>query len=313
MRTNNVFIVYILILLAFIMCSCTKESKKAIPPEENTTLNIESNGETASNTEYSHNDDIKANKVTEETVKTSDYKYKALLEKYISYMKKEHAEIFENSDKCRFYLQDIYGGGMPEMAACILYESGYTIEYFFSEKENGDILYMGFIPLSEDDKLYSDGRDYFIISHRFAEGNNNGIRYTDIYNLNEDIWPNIVGDLSEYSNSSADEFIQNTQLTFCRFDEYFEADNDIPAEVYAEDFYYEDTGTYEAYLFSPEILELTDSELSEYRVPYNIGIRHYLAKREEYLAVKEKLGNMMTEADIISEIDSEWLETENID
>ena len=323
MRKNNVILVYILMLSVFIMCSCTKESKKAMPPEESATLcnetfiNIQLTETTLSNTEYSHSDNIDISEVTQdanvkETARISD---KALLEKYIFYIKKEQKELLEKGSKCKICLQDIYGDDTPEMSICILNENGYTSEYFFTIEENDDIIYMGGVIPSNDSKLYSDGHSNFIILSGFINEEYNDVQFSLIYKLDKEIPMKtaIIPDLAEYSNSSADEFIQKTQMFFIRYDEYFDEDNDIPAEVHAEDFYYEDTEKYEAYMLSPDILALTDSELSEYIHPYNT-ITHdlYLVKRDEYFSVKDKLDNMMTELDIIPEIDSGWIEIKDI-
>lgn len=223
-------------------------------------------------------------------------------------MKKEHSDLFKNGSECRICLQDIYGDDTPEMAIRILYQRGYSNEYFFKMGENDDIQYIGRTFGLDDYRFYSDGEENYIISKHFYEDRIAALIISRFGNVQ----PRIFCDAYEYSNSSADEFILNTQLTFCRFDEYFDADNEVPAEVFAEDFYYEDTGTYEAYLLSPEILELTGGELSEYRMPYNVGIQCYIAKRDEYSAVMDKLDDMMTELDIVTEFDSGWLEMKDL-
>ena len=121
------------IITAFVcMTACSKDSNKVTETSVATASESVSAAEqmTVAETETKMQETKEVTEATAESTEIPEYKYKAMLEKYILYMKKEHSDLFKNGNECKICLQDICGDDIPEMAIRILYQKGYSNEFF---------------------------------------------------------------------------------------------------------------------------------------------------------------------------------------
>lgn len=189
----------------------------------------------------------------------------------------------------------------------------YAGDYYFTIDESGDPVYMGHCFIGHD-KFYTDGEYVYSVKNLDT--------YQDIkivslsFNkLDEQIYAPNAPDLAEYKSSDALTFINDINWFFLR---YVDDDCFINPEKYAAMFYYEDSGLYEAYMVSTQMLDLTEIEIGNIRNGDGDFINAYLGynrlvSRQEYEKIRSKFFEMLTEVTEEHQISSGWINIDNID
>lgn len=129
-------------------------------------------------------------------------------------------------------------------------------------------------------------------------------------------------DFAEYQNSDALDFINNIHMNFLRFDNWnwdSEKQSWKNPEELAAMFYYEDSGLYEAYSVSKQMLDLTAFEIKDYindegnHIYSYLPGENYLVSRREYEQIKSKVFEILTEVIDEPVISSGWIDIDDID
>lgn len=238
-----------------------------------------------------------------------------LLKSYITTAQTECKQALYHATECMISLQNIFGDEKPEMILSI--ESEFPIhagDYYFTINESGDPVYMGHCFIGHD-KFYSD--DEYVYSVKNLDTyRDRKIVSLSFNKLDEQIYAPNAPDLAEYKNSDAPAFINDINWFFLRYDD---DDCFINPEKYAAMFYYEDSGLYEAYMVSTQMLDLTEIEIGNIRNgdgdlihAYILGY-NYLVSRQEYEKIRSKFFEMLTEVTEEPQISSGWIGVGDID
>lgn len=219
--------------------------------------------------------------------------------------------------KCNISLINICGDDFPEMVLSFRTADDVESEYIYAADESGAPVCMAeFMPLTELDGLYIDPADntYYIIccgSHPPKDD----LYWTIIKKLELPMESKVSPDFAEYKNGDAFSFMENTHMYFIRYDDEDWDDPDAGAAM----FYCEDSGLFEAYSVSKQVLELTSTKISDYtnqdgnHIYSYLPGENYLVSRREYEKIKTRTFEILTEAADEPEISSGWIDIEDVD
>lgn len=259
--------------------------------------------------------------ITEITAKTTEStepnSLQSMLKAYIGLARSNQKQLFsEQGTECMISLQNLFGDENPEMILSFKGDSNNS-EYYFTTNESGEPVYMGACEFSTElDGLYIDPMhsDCYIIcggSHSTKEN----LNWISIKKLELPLKSMVSPDFAEYKNSDALSFMENTQLYFIRYDDK-EWDNPYAG---AAMFYCEDSGLYEAYSVSKQMLDITGVEIDYFingegnHIYSYLPGENYLVSRQEYEHIKSKTFEILTEAAEKPEILSSWINIDDID
>ena len=241
------------------------------------------------------------------------------LKDYIGFARSETSNTaFENIYECVISLQNIYGDEKPEMIIGIKgSQPFYNGEYYFTTDENGEPVCMGEC-YDIHDEFYTDGEFIYAVKDGEAES----INTTTINKLQYPIESAASPDLADYRNSDASEFIYDTHMYFLKYDnEDWDSEKQSwkDPEKTAALFYCEDSGLYEAYSVSKQILELTSIEISDYinqdgnHIYSYLPGENYLVSRREYENIKSRAFEILVKVTDEPEISSGWINIDDVD
>lgn len=240
-----------------------------------------------------------------------------VLKAYIECARSYKKQLFsEHETECMISLQNLFGDENPEMILSVKGDS-YNSEYYFATNESGEPVCMGaYEPSTELDGLYIDltNNTCYIIC-RGSHSTKENLNWISIKKLELPLKSKVSPDFAEYKNSDALSFMENTNLYFIKYDEE-DRDN---LEAGAAMFYCEDSGLYEAYSVSKQILDLTSVEINDYvnregnHIYSYLPGENYLVSRQEYEQIKSKTFEILTEVSYEPEISSGWINIDYID
>lgn len=249
-----------------------------------------------------------------QNIKTVDFSSEqSALKDYIKFARSEISSGFLNGDECAITLLNVSGNENPEMIIAIRKKRpSVTHEHYFTTDENDEPIYLGYFYHAHD-AFYTDGEFVYAI---WEDETAMGIE--KLHPLEDEAAP----DLAEYQNSDALDFVNNTHTYFVRYDNRdwdSEKQSWKNPEELAAMFYYEDSGLYEAYLVSKQMLDLTAFEIKDYINDEGNHIRSYLpgenyrVSRREYEQIKSKVFEILTEVTDEPVISSGWIDIDDID
>lgn len=237
-----------------------------------------------------------------------------LLKSYIAFAQIECEQALKHGTECIISLQDVFGDEKPELILTIKSDfSFYAGDYYFTTNKNGDPVYMGSCFIGHD-KYYTDGK--YVYSVKNLDAFQDAKIFSLSFNkIDEQIYAPNAPDLAKYSNSDASTFINDINWFFLRYDD---DDCFINSEKYAAMFYYEDSGLYEAYLVSTQMLDLTGIKIGDIinedgnLIHANILEFNYLISRQEYECIQFRFFEMLTEVTEEPQISSGLINLDDI-
>ena len=183
--------------------------------------------------------------------------------------------------------------------------------------ENGEPVCMGEC-YDIHDEFYTDGEFIYAVKNGEAES----INTTTINKLQYPIESAASPDLADYRNSDASEFIYDTHMYFLKYDnEDWDSEKQSwkDPEKTAALFYCEDSGLYEAYSVSKQILEFTSIEISDYinqdgnHIYSYLPGENYLVSGREYENIKSRAFEILVKVTDEPEISSGWINIDEVD
>ncbi len=247
---------------------------------------------------------------------------KGIAEDYIKFARAQkgtetvgYTDFFNLGTECIISLQNVFGDEKPEMILGVKSDrSGYRIDYYFTMNEESEPVYMGCCNFG--DEFRADTKFFYAVEYgEYEYGKKDSIKFAGICKLEISMDPPAAPDFAQYKNSEALSFMKNTHMYFIRYDD---EDWDNPEEGAAM-FYYEDSGSYEAYSISKQILDLTSIEINDYinrdgnHIYSYLPGENYLVSRQEYEQAKSKAFEILTEVTDKPEISSGWINIDSID
>jgi hypothetical protein len=232
-------------------------------------------------------------------------------------------ETTEQYNKIKISLQNLYDENPSEMILSLRLRTGedfyIEIEYYFTFDENEDPAFMGSSLGGIPDAYYSYDGFCYIVNYGAID---DSLNYVCVNKLALPMEDRVSPDFADYQNSNALDFINNTHMYFLRYDnEDWDSENQTwksPEETAAM-FYYEDSGLYEAYSISKQILDLGSFEITDYingdgnHIYSYLPGENYLVSRREYEQIKSKIFEMLTEVTDEPEISSGWINIDDVD
>lgn len=147
------------------------------------------------------------------------------LKDYIKFARSKINSVFLEGDECAITLRNVYGNEKPEMIIAIKEnQSPVNHEHYFTTDENDEPIYLGYFYHAHD-AIYSDTEfglymdslnTYYITCGSHPPKDN--IYWMCIEKLELPIEGNVSPDFSEYQNSDALDFINNTHMYFMQYD-----------------------------------------------------------------------------------------------
>lgn len=246
---------------------------------------------------------------------------------YIKFARSEIKKRFLDGDECMITLRNVFGNEKPEMIIAIKKsQSPYANEYYFSTDENDEPIYLGVFLRSmsyfDSDTalgLYMDSANtYYYITFGSHKDN---VYWMEVDRFELTIKSKAAPDFAEYQNSDALDFVNNTHMGFIRYDNRdYDDEKDTwknPEELAAM-FYYEDSGLYEAYSVSKQMLDLTAFEIKDYindegnHIYSYLPGENYLVSRREYEQIKSGVFEKLTKVTNEPVISSGWIDIDDV-
>lgn len=255
--------------------------------------------------------------------KGNDLDIKNYCKKFLEFAFREYEKITvllndkENKYECNISLMNICGDDIPEMILSLRSGNDNVSEYVLGMNESTVPVCMGtYTPSTKSDGLYFDllNNTYYMMNCGCHPAKKD-LDWITVKKLGFPLESTVSPDFAEYKNDDELSFMENTHLYIIRYDD----EEWNKPEDGAAIFYCEDSGLYEAYSVSKQILDLTSIEIGDFanadgnRIYSYLPGENYLVSRREYEQIMSKTFEILTEVTDEPEISSGWIHIDDAD